>query len=52
METRIVSHKLNEVAAESEGVIVTFDYREQKKAPIPDEVRQRIHALEEGRLAK
>ncbi len=46
METVIVSHRLGEVAAESEGIVVTFNYREQKKADIPAEVRQRIEMLE------
>lgn len=46
LETVIVSHGLAEVAAESEGVVVTFNYREQKKTPIPDEIRRRIEELE------
>ncbi len=46
IETVIYSHKLAEVAAESEGIIVTFDYREQKKAPVPHATRQRIAELE------
>ena len=46
METLIVSHSMNDVAAESEGIVVTFDYREQKKVPVPDEVRHRIEELQ------
>lgn len=46
METCIVSHSMNEVAAESEGTVVAFDYREQKKVPVPDEIRRRIEELE------
>jgi acyl-CoA thioester hydrolase len=46
METLIVSHSMNDVAAESEGIVVTFNYREQKKVPIPPEIRQRIEELE------
>jgi len=46
METLIVSHSMNDVAAESEGIVVTFNYREQKKTPIPPEIRQRIEQLE------
>ncbi len=46
LQTVIVSHRLGEVAAESEGVIVTFDYRGQRKAPIPPEIRRRIEELE------
>ncbi len=46
METRIVSHAMNDVAAESEGIVVTFNYREQKKVAIPPEIRERIEQLE------
>ncbi len=46
MQTVIYSNKLAEVSAESEGIVVTFDYRVQKKTPLPEAVRQRIHTLE------
>jgi acyl-CoA thioester hydrolase len=46
MEHRIISRRLGVVAAEGEGVIVTFDYARGAKAPVPDELRQRIAALE------
>ena len=46
MEYYVVSHKHKRVAAEGTGLIVCFDYRENKKAPVPAEVRQRIEALE------
>jgi acyl-CoA thioester hydrolase len=49
LETVIVSHSLAEVAAESEGIVVTFNYRDQKKTPIPAEIRQRIEGLESTR---
>ena len=42
----IVSRKLGVVAAEGDGVIFAFDYREGKKAPLPDEVRRCIAPLE------
>jgi acyl-CoA thioesterase FadM len=42
----IVSHKLVAVATEGLGTIVTYDYTNQRKVPVPDEVRQRIEALE------
>lgn len=45
METVILSHAMNDVAAESEGIVVTFNYREQKKVPIPEEIRRRIELL-------
>ena len=46
MGYRVVSVKHRKVAAEGDGVIVTFDYRENKKVRIPDDWRQRIVALE------
>lgn len=42
----IVSHWHGRVAATGDGTIVTFDYTANRKAPIPDRVRQRIQALE------
>lgn len=49
METVIVSHRLNEVAAQSEGIVVMFDYREQKKVAMPAEIRTAIETVESGR---
>jgi acyl-CoA thioester hydrolase len=49
---QIVSQKHQMVAAEGEGVIVSYDYRENKKAPLPEEVKQRIQALEATVSAK
>jgi acyl-CoA thioester hydrolase len=46
LEHRIVSRRLQAIAAEGEGVIVTFDYRRGVKAPVPDELRRRVAALE------
>lgn len=42
----IVSHGLAAIATEGLGTIVTYDYANQRKVPVPDEVRQRIEALE------
>lgn len=42
----VVSQRHGRVAAEGEGVVVSFDYRAQRKAPLPDAVRQQIEALE------
>lgn len=47
MKTIIVSPAMNDVAAESEGIVVTFNYREQKKVPIPEVIRRRIEELEQ-----
>lgn len=46
MQFRIFSEKLQKIAAEGDGVIVSYNYRERRKAPIPQEVRRRIEELE------
>lgn len=46
MEYLLVSHRLQAVAAEGQGTIVTFHYAEGKKVPMPEELRRRIEALE------
>jgi acyl-CoA thioester hydrolase len=46
MEYRIVSERLDAVATEGKGTIVTFHYGENRKVPIPDELRRRIAELE------
>lgn len=46
MQHRIVSEKLQKIAAEGESLIVSYDYREGRKAPIPDDVRKKIEKLE------
>lgn len=43
---RIVSVTHQKMAAEGEAVIVTFDYRENKKVPVPALWRQRIADIE------
>ena len=48
MEYRAVSHKSQATAAEGEGVVVSYNYRENKKALLTEELRQRILALEES----
>ncbi|MEE2888019.1 MAG: thioesterase family protein [Planctomycetota bacterium] len=42
---RIVSHELQAVAAEGEGMIVTYDYHKSAKARLPDAIRTRLEAL-------
>ncbi len=46
MAFRVVSHRHQRVAAEGDGLIVTYDYRAGRKIPVPQEVRARIQALE------
>jgi acyl-CoA thioester hydrolase len=45
-EYRLVSTKLNAVAAEGQAVVVSYDYRGGQKAPIPDAIRAAIEELE------
>jgi acyl-CoA thioester hydrolase len=46
IEHQVVSRRLQAVAAEGQGTIVTYHYAEGKKVPIPDELRRRIVELE------
>ena len=46
MEYIVASHRHARVAAEGSGVIVVYDYREKRKAPLPDEVWKRIQQVE------
>ena len=46
MRHRIVSQKLNALATEGEGTIVTFHYERGEKVPVPDDLRRRITQLE------
>lgn len=46
MTYRVVSHRMQRIAAEGDGLIVAYNYRENKKAPLPDQVRSRILDLE------
>jgi acyl-CoA thioester hydrolase len=46
MKYVIVSHKHQKVAAEGDGVVVMYDYREGRKTAIPEEIRKRILAME------
>ncbi len=50
MEYRVVSGSSGRVAAEGDGLIVAYDYRENRKAPIPEEIRRRIEELEGRRF--
>ncbi|HUQ31644.1 MAG TPA: thioesterase family protein [Pyrinomonadaceae bacterium] len=48
MKYVVVSREHGKVAAEGEGVIVSYDYREKKKAPLPEEIKARIESLEKS----
>ena len=47
MHFRIVSTRHQRIAAEGEGVVVSYDYTIGRKAPLPAAVRQAIEALEQ-----
>lgn len=48
MKYVVTSHDHQKIAAEGEGLIVTYDYREKKKTLLPPELRKRIETLESG----
>ncbi|MGH9323269.1 MAG: acyl-CoA thioesterase [Vicinamibacteria bacterium] len=43
---RIVSEGAGALAAEGDGLIVSYDYRRKRKSPLPAPVRKRIEELE------
>jgi acyl-CoA thioester hydrolase len=48
MKYVVISHKFMKIAALGEGVLVTFDYQNNIKTLIPDEIRKRIIDLEKS----
>ena len=48
MEYRAVGHKSQAIAAEGESVVVSYNYRENKKTSLPEEMKQRILMLEQS----
>jgi acyl-CoA thioester hydrolase len=48
MEYLVVSREQDAVVGEGTGIIVSYDYAAHSKAPLPDDVRRRIAALEEA----
>jgi acyl-CoA thioester hydrolase len=46
MKYLVVSRRHGRAAAEGEGLVVSFDYRAQRKAPLPEEIKARIRAFE------
>ena len=46
MEYRLVSHRLGKLAAEGKGVLVTYDFQGNRKAPVPELLARNIVALE------
>lgn len=52
MEYYVVSHHHRKVAAEGNGLIVCFNYNENKKALLPQELVKRIEHLEDAVVAE
>lgn len=50
MDHCVVSHRLGKTAAEGDGVLITYDYGNLKKAPMPPDLKQRILDLEKGNV--
>ena len=48
MTYAVISHRHKKIAASGEGEIVTFNYQTNKKAPVPDMIRQRILDIEKA----
>lgn len=46
IEYRLVSTKLNALAADGQAVVVSYDYHNARKCPIPEAVRAAIRELE------
>ena len=51
MQYYVVSHQYQKVAAEGNGLIVCFNYSENKKVPLPLELKKRIEDLEGSNVA-
>lgn len=52
MTHRTVSRKHKKVAAEGEGVIVTYDYSKNAKASVPEGMREKLMAFEAGEVSR
>lgn len=50
MEICLVSRKLQKISAEGTAELVAFNYRENRKAPLPEEIQKNIEVLEGRRF--
>ena len=48
MKYSVASQRLSKIAAEGDGVLVTYDYRNNLKVPVPAELKRNILDLEAG----
>ena len=47
MQHLIVSHKLRVIVAEGEATLAVYNYRDKHKTTVPEDIRCRIHELEQ-----
>ncbi|HEY5720668.1 MAG TPA: thioesterase family protein [Gammaproteobacteria bacterium] len=52
MHYAVASRRHGRLAAEGEGTLVSYDYRANRKAPLPEPVAAAIRALEGARLGR
>ena len=48
LEHRLVSEQLDDIASTGQVTVVAYQYREDRKTSLPDEIRRRIAALEQS----
>jgi acyl-CoA thioester hydrolase len=48
MEYRLISHRLQKVAAEGKGVVFAYNYRDKRKAELPEAIRKNIQTVEQN----
>jgi acyl-CoA thioester hydrolase len=48
MKLCVASHRLSKIAAEGEALLVSFDYRNNRRVPMPTQLKQNILDLEEA----
>ena len=46
MRYAVFSHRMGRLAAEGEGTLVCFNYRQNQKAPLPEKLKARIDEIE------
>src|SRR5574341_2570245 len=46
MEYRLVSHRLQKTAAAGKAVVVAYNYRDKRKAELPEAIRKNIQEIE------
>ena len=52
MRYEVTSRSHADIAARGTGIVVWYDYKNARKAPVPDWLRDRFHEMEGDRLSK